>query len=65
LFVSIGASGKFNHVVGVRTAGTILAINQDAEALIVAAADVTIVGDHREVVPKLTTALRSLDRTAR
>jgi electron transfer flavoprotein alpha subunit len=59
LFVSIGASGKFNHVVGVRTAGTILAINRDPEALIVDAADVTIVGDYRDVVPKLATAVRA------
>ena len=29
LFVSIGASGKFNHMVGVRAAGTVLAINPD------------------------------------
>ena len=57
LFVSIGASGKFNHMVGVRTAGTILAVNRDPEALIVDAADVTIVGDYREVVPLLATAL--------
>jgi electron transfer flavoprotein alpha subunit len=57
LFVSIGASGKFNHVVGVRTAGTILAINRDPDALIVDAADVTIVGDYREVVPQLAAAL--------
>jgi electron transfer flavoprotein alpha subunit len=61
LFVSIGASGKFNHVVGIRTAGTILAINQDPDALIVAAADITIVGDYRDVVPHLTAALRNLD----
>ena len=58
LFVSIGASGKFNHVVGVRTAGTILAINRDPGALIVGAADITIVGDYRDVVPALTAALR-------
>ncbi len=57
LFVSIGASGKFNHMVGVRTAGTILAINRDPEALVVDAADVTIVGDYREVVPLLAAAL--------
>ena len=59
LFVSIGASGKFNHVVGVRTAGTILAINRDPDALIVDAADVTIVGDYRDVVPQLAAALRA------
>ena len=64
LFVSIGASGKFNHVVGVRTAGTILAINRDPDALIVDAADMTIVGDYRDVVPKLAAALVHADATA-
>jgi electron transfer flavoprotein alpha subunit len=62
LFVSIGASGKFNHVVGVRTAGTILAVNRDPDALIIDAADLTIVGDYRTVVPKLVAALHRLDR---
>ena len=57
LFVSIGASGKFNHLVGVRTAGTILAINQDPNALVFDAADVGIIGDYREVLPKLTITL--------
>ena len=60
LFVSIGASGKFNHMVGVRTAGTILAINSDPDALVFDAADVGIVGDYREVVPRLTAALSRL-----
>ena len=55
--MSIGASGKFNHLVGVRTAGTILAINQDPNALVFDAADVGIIGDYREVLPKLTIAL--------
>ena len=31
LYVAIGLSGKFNHMVGVRGAGTILAVNQDPE----------------------------------
>jgi electron transfer flavoprotein alpha subunit len=53
LFVSIGASGKFNHVVGVRAAGTVLAINPDPNALVFDASDVGIVGDWREVVPLL------------
>lgn len=57
LFVSIGASGKFNHMVGVRTAGTILAINPDPDAPVHDAADVSILGDHRDVVPLLTAAL--------
>jgi electron transfer flavoprotein alpha subunit len=57
LFVSIGASGKFNHAVGVRAAGTVVAINPDLEAPIWEHADVGIVGDWRAVVPLLVDRL--------
>jgi electron transfer flavoprotein alpha subunit len=57
LFVSIGASGKFNHAIGVRAAGTVLAINPDASAPIFEHADVGIVGDWRDVVPRLVPAI--------
>jgi electron transfer flavoprotein alpha subunit len=53
LFVSIGASGKFNHMVGVRAARSVLAINQDPGALVFGASDVGIVGDWREALPLL------------
>jgi len=57
LYVAIGVSGKFNHIVGARGAGTIVAINTDPEALILDWADVAIVGDWHEVVPLLVDAL--------
>ena len=57
LYVAVGVSGKFNHVVGARSAGTIVAINNDPDALIVQWADVAIVGDWREVVPVLVDRL--------
>ena len=50
LFVSLGTSGKFNHTVGVRAAGTVLAINGDAGAPIFQAADVGIVADWRHAL---------------
>jgi electron transfer flavoprotein alpha subunit len=53
LVVSIGASGKFNHTVGLRAAGTVLAINPDAGAPIFQIADVGIVADWRAVLPLL------------
>jgi electron transfer flavoprotein alpha subunit len=59
LFVSIGASGKFNHVIGVRAARTVLCINSASDALIFGASDVGIVGDYREVVPLLVAELTS------
>ena len=57
LFISIGASGKFNHTVGVRSAGTIVAINTDPDAMIFDWADVGVVGDWREVLEALTPRL--------
>jgi electron transfer flavoprotein alpha subunit len=57
LYVAIGASGKFNHMVGVRAAGTVLAVNSDPGALVFEAADVGIVGDWLEVVPRLVAEL--------
>ena len=57
LYVSVGASGKFNHTVGVRAARTVLAINPDPTAPIWDVADVGIVGDWREVLPLLVAEL--------
>jgi electron transfer flavoprotein alpha subunit len=57
LFVSIGTSGKFNHTVGVRAAGTLLAINCDAAAPIFQVADVGIVADWRHALPLLVAEL--------
>jgi electron transfer flavoprotein alpha subunit len=57
LYVSIGASGKFNHAIGFRSAATVLAVNPDPDALIFDVADIGIVADWRDVVPVLTTAL--------
>jgi electron transfer flavoprotein alpha subunit len=57
LYVSIGASGKFNHMVGVRGAGTVLAINPDASAPVFDHSDIGIVGDWRAAVPLLVEAL--------
>jgi electron transfer flavoprotein alpha subunit len=53
LYVSIGASGKFNHTVGFRNATTVLAINADPDALVFDAADIGIVGDWSIVVASL------------
>jgi electron transfer flavoprotein alpha subunit len=59
LYIGLGLSGKFNHAVGVRAAGTILAVNTDPGAPVFAHCDVGIVGDWREVVPLLHGALRT------
>jgi electron transfer flavoprotein alpha subunit len=53
LYVAVGLSGKFNHLVGVRGAGQILAVNDDPQAPVFGAADIGIVGDWHQVVPLL------------
>ena len=53
LYVAVGLSGKFNHTIGVRAAGMIVAINCDRGAPIFQEADIGIVGDWRAVVPLL------------
>lgn len=58
LYVAVGLSGKFNHMVGVRAAGTILAVNEDPDALVFSQCDIGIVGDWHVVIPALASALR-------
>lgn len=58
MYVAIGLSGKFNHMVGVRGAGTVLAVNADPAAPVFDHADVGIVGDWHEALPLLEAALR-------
>lgn len=57
LYIALGLSGKFNHMVGLREAGTILAVNTERDAPVFAAADIGIIGDWQVIVPKLATAL--------
>ena len=58
LYVACGISGQIEHVVGMRGARTVVAINSDPAARIHAEADYSIVGDLYEVLPALSAALR-------
>ncbi len=57
LYVAIGLSGKFNHMIGVRGAGCVLAVNSDPAAPVFESADIGIVADWHQVVPQLVMEL--------
>ncbi|MCX8195863.1 MAG: electron transfer flavoprotein subunit alpha/FixB family protein [Acidilobaceae archaeon] len=65
LYLAVGISGSAQHMLGVREAQRIIAVNIDPEAPIFAQADYSVVGDYREVVPALIEELEKIKKGGR
>jgi electron transfer flavoprotein alpha subunit len=59
VYLAAGISGATQHMVGMKGAKNIIAVNKDAEAPIFSIADLGIIGDVNKVLPKLIEALRA------
>ena len=58
LYIGVAISGQMHHMVGIRNAETVVAINQDPQAPIFEFCDLGLVGDYKEILPPFIEAVK-------
>jgi electron transfer flavoprotein alpha subunit len=58
LYFAIGISGAPNHLIGIKRAGIVVAINEDRDASIFERADIGLVGDWATLTPAIVQLFR-------
>jgi electron transfer flavoprotein alpha subunit len=64
LYIGVGISGQMHHMVGIKEAELMVAINLDPQAPIFKQCDLGLVGDFKEIVPVLVRAIQDYKKSA-
>jgi electron transfer flavoprotein alpha subunit len=60
VYIACGISGAIQHLAGMQESDYIIAVNKDADAPLMKAADLAIVGDYAKIIPELTEQIKQL-----
>jgi electron transfer flavoprotein alpha subunit len=62
IYIACGISGAIQHLAGMQDSNYIIAVNKDADAPIMKAADVALVGDYAKVIPEMIAQYKEMNK---
>lgn len=58
LYIAVGISGQIQHLAGMSSSGTIVAINTDKDCPLMQMANISVQGDYKELIPAVTAEVK-------